>query len=196
MLKRFRERWGRKKLDQHFRGTPSSGMRTLESLDTARRVLLIAPAKPVGFYEGCLRLQEDLSQSGLVVQLVTCRNEKRGQLYLENSRDCYIIEPYDLNWFYRPNKLTLVPFVARPFDYVVDFTPQPELPLEWVVCSVKAGMKVGINPDAIAHYDMVVSLNTPLALDEANSREDRDAIRALWDTLVDWLEQCDGKAAQ
>ncbi len=186
MLRKWRLGLGTRRLMRRVK-TRNKGYCRLGAFSQVQSVLIVAPAAHARMYESCLRLQERLqSQAGRRVCLVAWRSDRR-QLYLQQGRDQYVIEPHEVNWLFKPSDLALAPFTSREFDYVLDFTPTGELPLQWVVTLSRAPMKVGINARSLPLYDMVIDLPRGGEGQEAQG----DMVGDAWQALQQWLEGCE-----
>lgn len=187
MFKKWRMSLGHRKLLKHL-APRAKGLRRLGHISQARAILIVAPAGSSKMYESCLRLQRQLQEEkGRMVYLVAWRSDRRHQPYLQQGSSQYVIEPHEVNWLFKPNQVALIPFTDRTFDYILDFTPGGELPLQWLVNLTRAGMKVGVNAEAFQLYDMVIELTQGVEGREVWS----DPVAQAWQTLQQWLEGCE-----
>lgn len=91
-------------------------------------------------------------QQGKRVFVCTCSLRKPLPPYLAERQDVTLIGPKDLNWLQRPVAPAAQAFHNEPFDYLIDFTRQSVLPLEWILRLSHASLRVGFR--SVASVDI------------------------------------------
>lgn len=194
MFKGLRIRWGTRRLQRALRRREvGRSSYRLGALEEEGSFLFIAPFDSEEAYFRCLSLQEELQGAGKRVAVVAYRDGRKGQPYLEQGTDRHVLSPERVNFFFRPDELSLIPIRGRGYDYIIDFNQRGCLPLQWVVHLVDASVKVGLDGGALALYDMQVSLpegfSVGLISGEGAGRG-VGVVGVVWAALSGWLSGC------
>lgn len=157
MLTKFRKRWGYKQLSRQRERRQA--LRPLLPITYVERVALVAPSEPVALFEEVMTYGQQLIQSGKQVALFTYTPQKVTPTHLLVRRDVTVLQPKDLTWLYRPKQELAEALARQKFDYLVDFTGEPLLPLQWVMKLAQATMRVGFQNGWPELYD--ICFNVP-----------------------------------
>lgn len=121
--------------------TPSRTMRPFAQVES---IGMIVPSQQETTFGLLLDYAFSLRQrQGKRVFICTCNLRRQLPPHLAERQDVTLIRAQDLNWLQRPTTPAARAFQNEPFDYLIDFTQQSLLPLEWILRLSHASLRVG-----------------------------------------------------
>lgn len=144
LLAEIRHRFGYRALARQGQRMPPA--RPLRSLAQVDSIGMLAPSDNEQDFSCILdyafRLQQEQGKKTFVC---TYNASKVAPAYLVARRDVTLLRPADLNWKMRPVSPSAETFCREPFDFLIDFTLQPSLPMAWIMRLSHASMLVGFH---------------------------------------------------
>ena len=133
-------------------------------------------AKSVGVLFDATHQNSYLAAKNLIKELRESSIDARGLGFVKNH-DAINYFPYhpgidffslkDVNWYLKPTDASVIEFYKTPFDILIDFTSSEFLPLQFIIGTSQAKMRVGMeNKSYSSFYDFVFSGINNLTLNE------------------------------
>lgn len=140
---------------------PVSSIRKYVSLDTAKTIGFVFNENEPGIEQSLLYIRDVLGKKKIKYSCVgvdMSEEVKGNPIYLSNP---FILNVYrkDLNWYELPCKELVQGFLDTDFDILVNLTSSDShkiFPVDYLVKSAKASMRVGFIVDDKATYDIII----------------------------------------
>lgn len=157
MLESLRERWGSKALRQVKR--KDMGARPITTLEGARHVQLVVPSDDITRFERAVELGRKLATDRRKVQVLSVCLDKHPDSRLLMREGVVLFTRENVSWLYKPTEPMLYDVTSPRPDFLIDFSPQPRLTLQWLVHLSRANLKIGFCEDTItALYDITFAM--------------------------------------
>lgn len=133
-----------------------------------RRAVNLAEARDIGIlfnmtseteYDRVSRFARSLQEQGKKVQVIGFYKYRKLPPYYAQKLAYDIIQPRNLDLFYRPSAGFVAHFINHPFDMLIDLGTTNEFPLYYIAVLSKAGFKLGRKGEAEAGnlpYDLMI----------------------------------------
>lgn len=141
-------------------------MRPLLPISYVESVGIVMPSDSQANFERIMEFMLRLQQQNKRVRLCTYSPLKEPPTHLVMRRDVTLLQRNDLAWNFKPQSSNAASFYGQAFDYLIDFSHEPILPLQWLVRMTKANMRVGFLESEAALYDIIFPLRGAITVEK------------------------------
>lgn len=137
-------------------------LRIKKTKNIDRQPVSLSDAKNIGV----LFYAQDIHQNDIILNFIQRLKAMQKDVQLLGympKREFGFVYPFpfitdkDTNWYGKPGGGTSGYFMKTPFDLIINFSTEEQLPLEYITATSGAKFRVGFQPEAeISNYDLIL----------------------------------------